>query len=257
MNDFSLESLEPNVLETLKNELLAVADTKLVLGNWYVECTHNGRSVPDFAGLLGMATTTYGQVRSLYLYLMNFGCKYETLERGRQADEISSMDLLDSPPESWEDFIATSFLAEQATWMMLSGFLDHPDRALSGLANKIGQEIYFHLKFYKGWMDIFVESGNTAFLDYLNARYPIALRWFGNQLNQDLLSENGLRNVPLADIKNAFTAEVTKVYEAFDANSLSDDVDYAAGWNETKRRTGNLPDSLYEIIRFKDPSGAH
>jgi len=106
-------------------------------------------------------------------------------------------------------------------------------------------------------LDIFVESGNTAFLDCLNARYPIALRWFGNQLNQDLLSENGLRNVPLADIKNAFTAEVTKVYEAFDANSLSDDVDYAAGWNETKRRTGNLPDSLYEIIRFKDTSGAH
>ena len=47
-----------------ENDLLALADTKLVLGNWYAECVMNGRSLPDFAAILGMCTSNYGHTES-------------------------------------------------------------------------------------------------------------------------------------------------------------------------------------------------
>src|SRR5688572_9815505 len=64
--------LEP----AFESDLLAIADTKLVLGNWYAECVTDGRSRPDFAGLLGMCTTNYGHTRALYQCLAAHGHDY-------------------------------------------------------------------------------------------------------------------------------------------------------------------------------------
>ena len=143
-----------------ENDLLALADTKLVLGNWYAECVMNGRSLPDFAAILGMCTSNYGHTRAIYQYLAAHGHDYEHLERGRGPKEIHSANLLDKAPTGWEDFIVSTWLAELSTWMLASGFLNHEDRAVAGIAKKIGEETYFHLKYAQGWFQIIGEGKN-------------------------------------------------------------------------------------------------
>ena len=59
--------------ENFENDLLAIADTRLVLGNWYAECVMNGRSLPDFAAILGMCTSNYGHTRAIYQFLAAHG----------------------------------------------------------------------------------------------------------------------------------------------------------------------------------------
>ena len=257
MAPYSISELDPGSAKALQADLLAVADTKLVLGNWFNLCVNNGRSLPDFAALLGMSATVLGHARSLYLYLVNFGHSYETLEQGRGAGEISSMNLLDAPPQSWEDFIASIYLAEQATWMLISGFVNHPDRALSGLAKKIGQETYFHLKYANGWAAIFAESGGKAFAAALEQRYPSALRWF-DDTDADALHEAGQRTVPLATLKEGFANEIAKIVDTAGLKlKLPASVDPGDDWRPESRRNGVLSDRLYEVIRFKDPEAAH
>ena len=40
------------------------------------------------------------------------------------------------------------------------GFLNHEDRAVAGIAKKIGEETYFHLKYAQGWFQIIGEGKN-------------------------------------------------------------------------------------------------
>jgi ring-1,2-phenylacetyl-CoA epoxidase subunit PaaC len=257
MATYTIADLDPAVAKALEADLLAVADTKLVLGNWFNMCVNNGRSLPDFAALLGQAAAVLGHARSLYLYLVNFGHTYDALERGRGAGEIASMNLLDAPPRSWEDFVASIYLAEQATWMLISGFLKHPDRALAGLAEKIGQETYFHLKYASGWAALFAQSGGEAFAEAMSRRYPLALGWFGDT-GRDPLHEAGQRSVPLAALKESFAREVAKLVDIVGQPlNLPAEVEQGAGWRPEVRREGPLSDRLFEVIRFKDAGAAH
>jgi ring-1,2-phenylacetyl-CoA epoxidase subunit PaaC len=242
-----------------ENDLLAIADTKLVLGNWYAECVMNGRSLPDFAAMLGMCTANYGHTRALYQYLAAHGRDYAHLERGRGADGLRSMNLLDEAPAGWEDFIVSIWLAELATWMLISGYLKHADRAVAGIAKKIGEEAYFHLKFAHGWMRIIGESKDETerFVAAFAKRYPIALQWFGDG-ESDPVHAAGLRDVPLAKLREAFGREAAKAQDLVGAKfSVAMAVTRPTGWRTDARRVGPLPAGLFEVVRFKDQDLAH
>lgn len=258
MDRFDLATLAPEARDRLKSDVLALADSKLVLANWYTTCVHNGRSLPDFAAILGMATATFGHTRGLYLYLVNFGIPYTDLERRRDATAINSMNLLDTPPESWEDFVASVYLAEQAMWTFASGFLSHPDRALSGLVQKIGQESYFHLKYCEGWRGIFAGTENAEFGQAVARRLPQAAAWFGDNGQNDILYDAGLRALPAAKLREAFLNEVSSALQASQIDAkLPDPAPPATDWTIERRRAGNIPDRLFGIVQLKDPAAAY
>ena len=243
-----------------ENDLLAVADTKLVLGNWYAECVMNGRSLPDFAAILGMCTANYGHTRAIYQYLAAHGRGYVHLERGRGPEDIHAMNLLDEAPANWEDFIVSTWLAELATWMLASGFLKHSDRVVSGLAKKIGEEAYFHLKYAHGWFSIIGESkAATARFQKAHARrFPLALAWFGPPRAQDPVFKAGLRDVRLSKLRSAFVRETAQAAEMLGA-PLEHDTSAGVGadWRRDARRSGPLPAGLFNVVRFKDAELAH
>lgn len=243
-----------------ENDLLAIADTKLVLGNWYAECTMNGRSLPDFAAMLGMCTANYGHTRAIYQFLAAHGHDYAHLERGRGPEDIRSSNLLDQAPTCWEDFIVSTWLAELSTWMLASGFLKHEDRAVAGIAKKIGEETYFHLKYAQGWFHIIGESKKTAaaFQEAFARRYPLALQWFGPTGDADPVHKAGLRDVPLKDLRDAFVKEVAKATKALGTPvKQPKTVKFVKDWREDARRFGPLPAGLFEVVRFKDAELAH
>lgn len=243
-----------------ENDLIAIADTKLVLGNWYAECTMNGRSLPDFAAILGMCTANYGHTRAIYQYLAAHGHDYAYLERGRDAEGIRSMNLLDEAPTGWEDFIVSTWLAELATWMLASGFLKHEDRAVAGIAKKIGEETYFHLKYAHGWFRIIGEGKKQTelFQAAYEKRFPLALQWFGPPKAADPVHDAGVRDVPLKDLRDAFVKETADAKKMLGAPvKQQKTVKFVKDWREDARRFGPLPAGLFEVIRFKDPELAH
>ena len=246
--------------DNFENDLLAIADTKLVLGNWYAECTMNGRSLPDFAGLLGMCTANYGHTRAIYQYLAAHGHDYAYLERGRGPEHIRSANLLDKAPAGWEDFIVSTWLAELSTWMMASGFLKHPDRAVAGIAKKIGEETYFHLKYAHGWFQIIGEGKKQTehFQKSFAHRFPLAVQWFGPARAADPVHEAGLRDVPLKSLRDAFIKEASKAEALLGADlEIEKSPKISKDWRSDARRTGPLPGGLFEVVRFKDPELAH
>ena len=243
-----------------ENDLIAIADTKLVLGNWYAECVMNGRSLPDFAAILGMCTANYGHTRAIYQYLAAHGHEYNYLERGRGPEDIYSSNLLDQAPANWEDFIVSTWLTELATWMMVSGFLQHEDRAVAGLAKKIGQETYFHLKYGQGWIQIIGEGKKQTqlFQTAFSKRFPLALQWFGPTRRKDQVYDAGLRDVPIKKLRNAFLQETTSAEKLLGASlSREKTVKFLNDWRPSARRVGSMPNQLFEVIRFKDAELAH
>ena len=227
----------------MRSKLLCLADTKLVLGNWYAECVMNGRSVPDFATMLGICTASYGQARALYRYLAPGQEEYARLERGRGAGEIASMELLDTPPRHWEDFILTTWLAEQSGWTQVAPLLTHPDRAVAALARKIGEEAYFHLKYGSGWFRVLrAEPESLVRLqESVAVRLPLALDWF----TADTEAASGLQiatEAVLAGLGLCFPSPPTQA---------------AGGFDPRRRRRTDLPPGLFEVIRFKSPEHAH
>lgn len=249
------EGIAAEIRTLLQDELLCLADTKLVLGNWFAECVMNGKSLPDFAAMLGMCTASYGQTRAIYRYLDVLGYSYDQLESGRGADEIHSMDALDDPPRNWQDFIVSTWLAEQATWAMASGFLRNQDRTVAGIARKVGEEAYFHLKYASGWMRILESSDDdrAQVHDAIRRRFPAALRWFGPVTADDELYDAGWRDDRIDDIRTGFVREVGNMTASVgvDVTGLPAPT-FSADWRPRARRTGPLPPGLFEVIRFKD-----
>jgi len=258
---YKVAELETSLNSGLEADFVAIADTKLVLGNWYAECVMNGRSLPDFAGILGMCTVNYGHTRAIYQHLDRHGHDYVHLERGRGAGKIHSMNLLDQPPEGWEEFIVTAWLAELATWQLVSGYLGHSDRSIAGIARKIGEEAYFHLKYAHGWMHIIGQDADerARFLAAVDQRYPLALQWFGAEDNDDPVHAAGQRDMPVAKLRAAFAAEAGKVGDHLggDPVALPAPVPPPTAWRDDARRSGPLPNGLFEVVRFKDPELAH
>ena len=246
----------PELERLLIDDLLAIADTKLVLGNWYAVSVHNGKSLPDYAALLAIGGASFGHARVLYQYLGNFGLGYSFLERGRSAHDIRSMHLLDAPPKSWPDFVASTFLAEQATWLLASGFLSHPDRALAGIAKRIGEESYFHLKYASGWARVFATGDAKPFADALISRYRDAIGWFGT-LGDDVLHQQGIRQAAFSELRESFAEEASKLLRlAAPTLSLPEPLITARRDVRPGLRQGPLPAKLFEIIRFRDPEAA-
>ena len=253
-----LEGVSATARAMLQDDLLCIADTKLVLGNWFAECVMNGKSLPDFAAMLGMCTASYGQTRAIYHYLDTGDYSYRHLERGRGPGEIRSMNLLDEPPAGWPDFIVTAWLAEQASWALAAGFLRNRDRTVAGIARKVGEEAYFHLKYAAGWIRIISGSADerARAAEALAHRYPLALSWFGPASAADELFAAGLRDDPVSEIRSGFAREAAGGAEPLGEGALPAGGPGSGGvpdgWHPRARRAGPLPDGLFEVIRFKD-----
>jgi 1,2-phenylacetyl-CoA epoxidase catalytic subunit len=144
--------------------------------------------------------------------------------------------------------------------MLASGFLKHEDRAIAGISKKIGEETYFHLKYAQGWFQIIGDGKKQTdlFQKAFAKRFPLALQWFGPANAKDPVYDAGLRDVPLKKLRAAFINEAAAAEKHLHAKLKQDKtVKFAKDWRRDARRLGSMPDSLFEIIRFKDPEIAH
>ncbi len=147
------------VQNALRAELLCIADSNWVLGHWYSDCMLNGRELTDFTSMAGIAEDKLGHTRALFRFLEDYEELPEyQLEFGRDASQIHSMALLDTPPQNWGDFILTLFLADAAIWRLTNSLRDGSFAPAANLLTKFGEESYFHQLCIDGWLKALDES---------------------------------------------------------------------------------------------------
>jgi 1,2-phenylacetyl-CoA epoxidase catalytic subunit len=239
---------------TLYDEIMCIADTKSVLAGWYMVNLPNGRGIPDWNSLCAMIQDHYGHARALYQFLGRYGLTREHCEQ-RPAVEMRSARLLDSPPESWSDFVVTMFLAEHLLSALLGGYRgNHRERALAGLADKMEREARFHRSYAIGWLQALATDDAPVLESVLRERYPVALEWWGPGEGSDPVLDGEWRSTPESDLRDIFVEAVTA--DLRDAGLVLPEVTAAPTgepWLRATRRSGppGIPETLHELISFK------
>lgn len=234
----------------LRDELYCIADAKVVLAGWYMLVLQNGRSISDFTSICAMMQGQYGHARAIYQHLARFGVTREEAEWTRGAKDIRSPKLLDRPPQSWSDFIATLFMAEQAISTQLSAYRTNAaDRTLARLADKILKESRFHLSYSIGWIKALRKSPESTVDEDARRRLVEALDWWGDLEQSDILFSSGCRDTSESELRKRFLAAVSETFDVSDVIVSS-----AKSWKRAIRRGGSpgIPEKLFEQIRFKN-----
>ncbi|UPK29110.1 Phenylacetic acid catabolic protein [Bradyrhizobium sp. 195] len=236
--------------KVLRDELYCIADAKLVLAGWYMMVLQNGRSIADFTSICAMMQGQYGHARALYQHLGRFGVTLEEVEWTRGAKDIRSPKLLDRPPQSWSDFIATIFVAEQAISTQLSAYRTSlADRTLARLADKILKESRFHLSYSVGWVKALRKDTASTVDEDARRRLVEALDWWGEPDQPDIVFSSGFRDAADSDLRERFLKAVGETFDVPDGIA-----GHARSWQRSIRRNGvpGIPENLFEKIRFQN-----
>jgi 1,2-phenylacetyl-CoA epoxidase catalytic subunit len=186
----------------------------------------------------------------LYQHLGRFGVTREEAEWTRDAKDIRGPKLLDRPPQSWSDFIATIFMAEQAISTQLSAYKTiETDRTLARLADKVLKESRFHLSYSVGWIKALRKDPVSTVDEDAQRRLVDALDWWGSADQPDVLFSGGYRDTPDSELRKRFLEVVGETFDVSQGVASP-----SKSWQRPIRRDGNpgIPKSLFERIRFRN-----
>lgn len=221
------------------DDVLAVADTRLVFGSWCLHVVFNGRAIADFVTLLAIGGTSLGHARAFYQYLVNHDFDYGHLENGRAAGEINGMAMLDAPPRSWADLMACILLVEKAVAAVSADMRSRADDKIRTLLRKTGQEAYFHGLYAEGWVNAFDDAEQADFAACLRERVVVARQWVACR------DDGGTARVVFEDsIEEGVTGDYLKAEHG--------EIALPDGFDKRRRRQGVMPEKLYEIVRLKE-----
>jgi len=235
------------------DEILCIADTKLVLAGWHMITIPNGRAIADWNAICGMMQAHYGHARAFYGYLSKYGLTRADAEWNRSAMEIRSADLLDKPPSSWSDLIVSTYLVERAVATMVSTYEKDADDQLAGLAAKICAETRFHFNYLKGWLKVLASKQRGELERLVALRLGAMLQWWGPDGCEDAPFALGRRELTREQIRSIFWTDA-QADAAACGFSLRSDPPAIPFWNPKTMRVSRegLPSRLFEQIRFKN-----
>lgn len=238
--------------KALFDEIMCIADTKMVLAGWFMITITNGRAVGDWTAISGMIQDHYGHARALFGTLARFGLTRDHAEWSRSASEIRATEILDAPPTSWADLIASALLVEQAMVALLEAYQGNErDPELAALCGKIIKESRFHLSYLNGWMKVLVTNQPDVVQEAASRRADKMLRWWGPVGREDALFDAQLRTRWRDEIRRLFVAAAESSIPGL---SLTASDISADAWDAATMRMSapGIPDSLFQIIRFKN-----
>ena len=247
--------MSESVSNAVKSELLCIADTNWVLGHWYCNCMLNGRELTDFTSMAGIAEDKLGHVRALFRFMEDyFELPEYQLEFGRSVDQIHSMELLDSPPMNWADFILTLYLADAAVWRLENSLREGGFAPVANLMTKFGEEAYFHQMCIDGWLKALDNDERADLLAALPGRFGLALTWFDGNDSDELIG-SGIRTQVVADAKRLFVenalTKLSSIVEIPDATLKAlTETELTGNWDARRRRIDGsvMPPRLWESI---------
>lgn len=172
----------PKTQAVLLNLLLQLADNKYVLGKRYAEWANSAPMLEAAVAAAAMTQDELGHARSLYPLFRTFPDAPPVLKKEEDRTDLLNIAFLDSPFDSWIDFVATCFLFDQALSVVFEAARESVFEPLRQRAGKILQEERFHTMYGATWVRSLAQKDSPArdqLEDTLRRIWPEVICWLG------------------------------------------------------------------------------
>ena len=194
------ETLPKGTEDEFKSLLLAISDTKLLLGFHFGEWTFRTPSLESGIATCNFAQDELGHVRLFHGLLKNHLNESDaTLIHERPAENYNSVVCLNSNISSWLELITYSAVIDGGVTILLESMSDSSFRPLRERVGKILQEEKFHSDYSGAWITSLVndaEGGSELVGDVFKKAVPAFANWL-NKLNVSNLIKAGVLKTSL------------------------------------------------------------
>lgn len=198
--------------EALRVTLVALSDSKLLLGYHYGEWTFGPPAIEAGIAACSMAQEEFGHARLLNGILKReFELEIDPLADTRPSEAMAAIAYLDRPFANWADLVAANVVVDHALSLELSGFLDGWE-PLARVAPKMLLEEKFHYAHAEGWVRL-IEAGGGDAREHLDRALARALRdaaaFFGPPGHDADLVAAGLKRTTDDELRQRLFRRVT------------------------------------------------
>ena len=197
------ETLPKGTEDEFKSLLLAISDTKLLLGYHFGEWTFRTPSLESGIATCNFAQDELGHVRLFHGLLKNHSDESDaTLIHERPAENYNSAVCLNSNISSWLELITYSAVIDGGVTILLESMSDSSFRPLRERVGKILQEEKFHSDYSEAWIASLAndaEGGSELVGDVFKKAVPAFANWL-KALNASDLIEAGVLKTSLEEL---------------------------------------------------------
>jgi phenylacetate-CoA oxygenase PaaI subunit len=148
----SAKDLPENLRGHVRQLLLAIADTKLLLGFHYGEWTFGTPALEACIAACSMSQDEFGHVRLLHACLnTQFGMASQALVENRAAAEFATVAALNQPLKSWAETVAINLIVDGAVTVVLNGLRGSTFEPAANFMDKMVEEEKHHVRHGQGW----------------------------------------------------------------------------------------------------------
>jgi ring-1,2-phenylacetyl-CoA epoxidase subunit PaaC len=201
----------------LRSTLVALSDTKLLLGYHYGEWTFGPPAIEAGIAACSMAQEEFGHTRLLNGILKReFELEIDPLADERPPGAFASIAFLDHPLESWAELVAANAVVDLALSLVLSSFEGGDFQPLARAVPKMLIEERFHTDHAEGWVRV-IEAGEPAPREALARALARAVRdvaaYFGPPGHDANLVRSGARTTDDDALRERLFARIAGLIE--------------------------------------------
>jgi len=145
------DQLPDDVRAPLRDLILALADSKRVLGLRYSDKMLGAPTLEAGIAASSMAQDEWGHARLTYALLGDLGDEPKALEHERVASEYRSIAALDTGLDGWAGMTAAALLVDTALSAQYAALLDSRYTPVHNRVQKLLDEEKFHFQYAAGW----------------------------------------------------------------------------------------------------------
>ncbi len=248
MSGTEAAALAPEVRKDIGDLIVALADSKRLLGMRYAEWMLGAPEIEACIACASMAQDEWGHARLLYSLLKDFGQDPGPLEHGREPAEYRNVEALDAAPADWPALIALNVLLDAALSVQFHALRDCSYPPLRQRVEKLLDEERFHAAHGAAWLRRLAHSGehaSTRMREAADAVLPVALRWFGpDSIRASLMVEAGVVSAAGSELRRRYLDKLGPLLDLLDIASAELPAPDFDGFDEaTRRAAGAGPDA--------------
>jgi ring-1,2-phenylacetyl-CoA epoxidase subunit PaaA len=257
----SRTDLRDDVASALQHLLVAIADTKLLLGYHYGEWTFGPPELEAAVAGCSMCQTELGHVRLLHGILKaQYGSDPDGLVEERAANEFANVRFLDAELSDWARCIAATFVVDMALTRLLTSLKSSSFTPLRMSVAKMIEEERHHAHHGMGWFRTLAaknEECRAAIEISTNEALASVVEWFGpsDDAEDHALVETGIKSDTNTDILRDYAGEIETTAAASNVELSVTPAQSLATWSPATRRSttgGPEDDILYHLRGSKN-----
>lgn len=219
--------------------VLALADTKRLLGYRYAEWMLGAPELETGIACSSMAQDEWGHARLLYALLREFGDDAEQLEHGRPGEAYHSMEVLDSAPASWPELVVLMALADEAITTQIEALRGSSHEGLRQRVEKVLEEEKFHSAHGAAWFNRLAggtDASRSALTDAVDRVLEPTVAWFGPASERArALQEAGVVDAAGPDLAARYLERVAPLLQRV-GRELDGEMAHPPDFDEARRR---------------------